>query len=335
MTRARGILNLRSLAVAMVVLLAAPAAAWAAPKKVQFVLDFLPDGLHAPFYAALEKGFYAKEDLDVTISRGYGSGDTVRKLAVGQFDLGLAHLTALVTARANEDAPVKGVMAYVTRDMLAIWYRDEEAIKTPKDLAGKTIATTPGNAHFVIFPAFAKAAGFDPSTVRWVTVDATLMGPMLINKQVDAAPFFASHGPRLRPQAAERNVKLSLFPYADSGLTLYSTAIIARDETIKKDPDMIARFVRATLAGMRWAADNPDETARFVLKHHPEATMEATLGSWEVARDFIFSDEAKTDGQGVFERGRLAKSIEVLHSGMSYKRVPSPDDVATNQFVPR
>jgi hypothetical protein len=63
--------------------------------------------------------------------------------------------------------------------------------------------------------------------------------------------------------------------------------------------------------------------------------MEATLGSWQVARDFIFSDEAKTDGQGVFERGRLAKSIEVLHSGMNYKRVPSPDDVATNQFVPR
>lgn len=335
MTRARRMLHLRGLALAAVALLMAPMAASAAPKKVQFVLDFLPDGLHAPFYAALDKGFYAKEDLDVSISRGYGSGDTVRKLALGQYDLGLAHLTALVTARANEDAPVKGVMAYLTRDMLAIWYRDEGVIKTPKDLAGKTIATTPGNAHLVIFPAFANAAGFDPATVKWVTVDAAVMGPMLINKQVDAAPFFASHGPRLRPQAAERNVRLNLFTYADSGLALYSTAVIARDETIKKDPDMVARFVRGTLAGMRWAAENPDEAARIVMKHLPEATMEATLGSWQVARAFMFTEESRKDGQGVFEAGRLAKSIEVLHGGMNYKRVPTPEEVVTNQFVPR
>lgn len=335
MTRARGILYLRWLAVAMAALLMTPVAAWAAPKKVQFVLDFLPDGLHAPFYAALDKGFYAKEGLDVSISRGYGSGDTVRKLALGQYDIGLAHLSALITARANENAPVKGVMAYVTRDMLAIWYRDEGAIKTPKDLEGKTIATTPGNAQFVVFPAFAKAAGFDPSTVKWVTVDAAVMGPMLINKQVDAAPFFASHGPRLQPQAAERNVRLKPFAYADYGVSLYSTAVVARDETIKKDPDMIARFVRGTLEGMRWTAENPEEAARIVMKHLPQVTYEATIGAWEVAKPFIFSEEAAKDGQGVFEQNRLSKTIETLHSGIGYKRVPTPDEVATNQFVPK
>jgi NitT/TauT family transport system substrate-binding protein len=334
MTRAEGIVHVRWLAV-VVALLLAPGAAWGAQRKVQFVLDFLPDGFHAPFYAAVEKGFYANEGLDVNVSRGYGSGDTVKKLAVGQYDIGLAHLTALITARANEDAPVKGVMAYVTRDMLAIWYRDEGVINTPKDLEGRTIATTPGNAHFVIFPAFARAARFDPAKVKWVTVDGAVMGPMLINKQVDAAPFFASHGPRLRPQAAERNIRLKSFAYADFGLTLYSTAVIARDETIKKDPDLIARFVRGTLEGLRWTAQNPTEAARIVMKHNPEVTYEATLGAWEVARPFIFSEEAARDGQGYFERARLAKTIEVLHSGMNYKRVPTPEEVATNEFVPK
>jgi NitT/TauT family transport system substrate-binding protein len=169
----------------------------AAGKDLHFVLDFMPDGFHAPFYAALEQGFYREEGVNVRISRGYGSGDTVRKIAAGQFDIGLAHLPAVIAARANEDAQIQAVMLYLTRDMLAIWVRDEGKINGPKDLEGKTVATTPGNAHFVMFPAFAKAVGFDAERIKWVTVDGAVMGPMLINKQVDAAPFFMSHGPLL------------------------------------------------------------------------------------------------------------------------------------------
>ena len=144
---------------------------WGAPKEVHFILDFMPDGFHAPFYVALDKGFFTEEGLTVKISRGYGSGDTVLKLAAGQYDIGLAAIGSLITARANENAAVKGIMLYLTRDMLTIWVRDEGKITSPKDLEGKTLSTTPGNGHFVMFPAFAKGVGFDASKVKWVTVD--------------------------------------------------------------------------------------------------------------------------------------------------------------------
>src|SRR5438445_1004155 len=148
-------------AIAAVLLLAAGGPAWSAPKEVRYILDFMPDGFHAPYYVALDKGFFTEEGLNVKISRGYGSGDTVLKLAAGQYDIGLAAIGALITARANENAAVKGIMLYLTRDMLTMWVRDEGKIATPKDLEGKTISTTPGNGHFVMFPAFAKGAGFD------------------------------------------------------------------------------------------------------------------------------------------------------------------------------
>src|SRR5262245_8748170 len=184
----------KSLRLAMLVLVLAlgaalvttPGTLQGAGKDVNFSLDFLPDGFHAPFYAALENGFFAQEGLNVRISRGYGSGETVRKVAAGQFDIGLAHVVPLIAAKANENAEIQGVMEYMERDMLAIWVRDEGVIKTPKDLEGKNAATSAGNAQYVFFPAFAKAAGFDASKVNLRVVDAAMLRPLIIYKQADA-----------------------------------------------------------------------------------------------------------------------------------------------------
>jgi NitT/TauT family transport system substrate-binding protein len=316
-----------------VVLLTAPAILQGAGKDVNFSLDFLPDGFHAPFYAALENGFYAQEGLNVRISRGYGSGETVRKVAAGQFDMGLAHVVPLIAAKANENAEVQGVMEYMERDMLAVWVRDEGIIKTPKDLEGKNAATSAGNAQHVFFPAFAKAAGFDATKVNWRVVDAALLGPMLINKQVDAIPLYLLHGPRMIPQAAERGIKLKAFPYAEYGLDTYAEAVFVRTETIKKDPQMIAGFVRASLKGIHWAAERPDEAAKIVVKHNSEVGLEAAKGSWEMTKKNMFTEKAMRDGIGKFEAGKLKTTIEAVYNGLGLKRMPTNEEVATNQFV--
>ena len=330
--------SIRCATLAAAIILAAAAAPHpgrAADRDVSFVLDFIPGGFHAPWYVAADKGFFKEEGLNVKISRGYGSGDTVMKVAAGQYDVGQAALGALIAARANENVPVKATFLYLTRDMLTMWVRDEGIIKTPKDLEGKLIATTAGNAHYVLFPLFAKAAGFDASKVRWVTVDGAVMAGMLINKQIDAAPYFWYHGARIRPQASERGITLKPFPYADYGLKLYSTSLIARDATIQKDPEMLRKFNQATLRGMRWAADHPDEAARIVMKANAEATFEATKGEWELSKQFIWTEESQKDGQGVFEIGKLKSTIEQTTSATNPKRVPTPDEIATSALVPK
>jgi NitT/TauT family transport system substrate-binding protein len=329
---------MRSALVTLILLAAAllaPAPGHPADRDVSFVLDFIPGGFHAPWYVAADRGFFKEEGLNVKISRGYGSGDTVMKLAAGQYDIGLAAIGALIAARANENVPVKATFLYLTRDMLTMWVRDEGVIKTPKDLEGKLIATTAGNAHHVLFPLFAKGAGFDASKVRWVTVDGAVMAGMLINKQIDAAPYFWYHGARIRPQASERGITLKPFPYADYGLKLYSTSLVARDETIQKDPELLRKFNRATLRGMRWAAENTEATARIVMKANAEATFEATKGEWELSKQFIWVEESQKDGQGVFEPGKLKSTIDQIAGATNPKRVPTPDEIATSALVPR
>lgn len=318
----------------MAVCLTAPISSWGAGRDVNFSLDFIPEGSHTPFYVALENGFYAEEGLNVRISRGYGSGETVRKVAAGQFDLGLAHLVPLIAARANEEAPIQSILQYIERDMLAIWFRDEGKINTPKDLEGKTGATSPGNAQTVFFPAFAKAAGIDASKVKWRTVDGALLGPMLITKQVDMIPLWLLHGPRLVPQAAERGIKLKAFAYSDYGLDTYAEAVFARTETIKKDPGMLAAFVRATLKGIRWAAEHPDEAVKIVIKHNPEILFEAIKGSWEMTKKNMFTEKALRDGIGRFESGKLKTTIEAVYHGLNLRRMPTAEEIATHQFLP-
>ena len=76
-----------------------------------FILDFLPYGEYTPYFTALDKGWYREEGLDVKILRGAGSGDTIKRIAVGQGEAGSADFSALTGARANEDIRVKAIAA--------------------------------------------------------------------------------------------------------------------------------------------------------------------------------------------------------------------------------
>ena len=81
----------------------------AAQDKVRFQTDWIPSGEHAMYYGGWAKGIFAAEGIDITVTRGYGSGDTVTKLAAGAFDFGVADIAAVMTARARQNVPVKTI----------------------------------------------------------------------------------------------------------------------------------------------------------------------------------------------------------------------------------
>ena len=66
-----------------------------AADKVRFQTDWLPSGEHAMYYGGWQKGIFAEEGIDITITRGYGSGDTLTKLAGGAFDFGVADVASV------------------------------------------------------------------------------------------------------------------------------------------------------------------------------------------------------------------------------------------------
>src|SRR6476619_4190610 len=80
-----------------------------AADKVRFQTDWLPSGEHAMYYGGWQKGIFAEEGIDVTITRGYGSGDTLTKLAGGAFDFGVTDVHSVLSARARQDVRVKTI----------------------------------------------------------------------------------------------------------------------------------------------------------------------------------------------------------------------------------
>jgi NitT/TauT family transport system substrate-binding protein len=307
-------------------------------KPFTFILDFMPYGEFTPYFTALDKGWYKEEGLDVKILRGFGSGDTVKRIAAGQGDAGSAEYGAVVAARANQDAKVTAIAAYLQQTWLSIFVREGEGINSIRDLKGKTVATTPGNAHQVMFPIVAKLSGIEPDAVKWVVMDGAAMGPALIMKQVDAAPFAHVHEARLQKQAKEQGVKLKRLSYKDFGLDLYALVIFTRGEKIAKESDTLRAFLRATIRGARYALDpkNIEEGAKILLKHNPTVDLYAAIGAAQVVSQYVFADEV-TSGKvavGQFNHEKVRRGIDIYTQYLELKRKVTPEEVYTNDFLP-
>ena len=317
-------------------------AAHAQPKPSRpytLILDFVPTGEYVPHYTALEKGWYRDEGLDVKILRGQGSADTIKRIAAGQGEVGIADAAALIAARANTDVKVKAIALWYRRPPHGIFVRADSPIKAPKDLEGKKLAISPGNSHQVLWPAFERLSGLKPNSVTWVTMDAASMPPSLIKGATDAVPFFVVHEARIRKIARQQNADIRvLTAWADLGLDLYSTSLIAREDTIVKDPDGLKAFLRATLRGADYAFRDKhfEEGVQYVVKHHPEVDPDGALGAAQVGARFVYAEEVASGkvAVGQFEPARVEKTRDLYTQYLELKRNVPLEEIYTNDLLP-
>src|SRR6266550_2198363 len=216
-----------------------------AADKITFVTDFGYNGRHAYYFVALEKGYYARQNLDVQIVRGQGSADAVKQVAAGTAQIGFADTAAVILGRGNDQIPVKLVAIVYAKPPHAIYVLKESGITKPKDLEGRKVADTAFSAVPKMFGAYAKAAGIDASKVTWVVAGSDALPGMLSLRRVDGIGQYTVGEPLLKKSAAPKEiVRLA---YSDAGLDFYCAGIIAMESTIKSQPDMVRRFVTATM----------------------------------------------------------------------------------------
>jgi NitT/TauT family transport system substrate-binding protein len=126
--------------------------------------------------------------------------------------------------------------------------------------------------------------------------------------------------------------------WADLGLDLSSTSLVARDETIAKDPEPLKAFLRATLRGADYAfrQKNFDEGVKYVIKHHPEVDPDGALGAAQVASRFVYAEEVVkgTVAVGQFEPVRLEKTRDTYTEYLGLKRKVPLEEIYTNDLVP-
>jgi NitT/TauT family transport system substrate-binding protein len=297
----------------------AAAAAWPllvvtadAADKVRFQTDWLPSGEHAMYYGGWQKGIFAEEGIDVTITRGYGSGDTLTKLAGGAFDFGVADIASVLTARARQNVPVKTIAALYNQSPHSLFVLKSSGITNFKGLENKKISITPGNSHKFYFPKVAEKSGTDPNKIVWVNMDAAAMAAQLIAKNIDAAPFYSIHHYYINKAAKAAGEEIIPLPFVEVGFKIYAATIIATDEMIAKKPDLTKRFLRAIKRSFEWARDNPEETCKLHTQKVPEVALDDCVHSVQAVMTFVFTDHEKQFGWGKTSPERLATTWQAI-----------------------
>jgi NitT/TauT family transport system substrate-binding protein len=150
------------LACCISVALAASTAMAAERVKIKFTLDGKLQGLHAWFYWAKARGYFAAENLDVTIEQGEGSAASVTRVMSGAYDAGLGDISALIQNAATRpgEAPVMVYMIY-SKAPFALLAKADGPIKNLKDLEGTKLAAPAGGAPLKLLPLLAKRNGVD------------------------------------------------------------------------------------------------------------------------------------------------------------------------------
>ena len=133
--------------------------------KVSLRLDFLPSGEYCGYYAAKESGFWAKNGLDVEIRSGTGSLESCKLVALGREDFAIADASTMMKSRI-EGMPLKMIGTHLARHPVSLFAKTSTGVRSPKDLAGESVAMAAVGSPRSLLPPFLKLNGIDPAKVE-------------------------------------------------------------------------------------------------------------------------------------------------------------------------
>jgi NitT/TauT family transport system substrate-binding protein len=322
---------------AVVIALLACAAGGAAAEltPVNIRMDFIIGGKHAPWFVALEKGFYAKRGLAATIQASTGSADTVRTIGAGGADFGFADLATMIVAKSR-GTPVRAgaQLGYVGATI--VW-RDEGVIKSIKDLAGKSLAISPGQAQWYLMPAYCRINNIDFKSIKIQETAPPIQPAALVTKKADFIIMFRGSNDEVAERAAAKvGVKIARAFMKDTGLDIYGSSLIVKDEDVKKRPEFVRAYIEGTLEGLRYARDHQEESLKILLKHKPELDGALTTLQLRNALNEVFlPPESVQIGMGYMKPDIMEKTVQVTNEYFDVGRKVAAKDVYTNQFIKR
>src|ERR671915_2450180 len=220
-------------------LVASPAAA---QQKLDFILNWVPGGDHAPYYYAKKQGWYAKEGIDLNLEPGKGSMLAVQKVGAGQNPIGLADMGNVLIGR-GKGADGVGVFNVYANSPQGLYWLKSSGIKGIKDFPGKKIGNPAADGARPMWPALAKANGIDPKSVTWVNIDANAKLSALKAKSIDVTTSFYNLHHVFKRELGD---DMGFLAWREVGLNPYGNSIIVNAAYLKKNKEAVAKFVRVT-----------------------------------------------------------------------------------------
>jgi NitT/TauT family transport system substrate-binding protein len=322
---------MRKLLLLMALAIPLGAAPVSAQDKASLRLNWYLGGLHAPFYLGVAKGFYAAEKIDLEIQEGRGSPNTVQIVAAGSATFGMADAGSLMLL-ASKGAEVQAVMSLLNTSGFGVISLAETGIKSPKDLEGKTLAITAGDALTQLFPAMAKANKLDMSKIKLLQVDPPTKVVVVLEKRAHALlggiddQYFLIEAKGQKPAALR---------FADHGANTVGITILAGTATIKGKADLVRRFVRASVKSWQEAVKDPDAAIAAARKTKPDLNAESTKKQLLADIALLESPGTKGKGIGYGAEAEWKATQDLLKEYRGLETTQPPSAFYTNEFLPK
>jgi len=309
----------------------------AAPQKVTMVLSWVGyQPHHMPFWLARERGWYSEQGLDVTIEDSRGYSQVMQFLAADKTEFGLVGASSLAQAAAKQNVPIKMVALVQQKENNSLRYFLSSGIRTPKDLEGRSAGLVGGSIQELLLPAFGRAAGFDASKVEVIHVDIQTSGRAFAAGQFDLTN--AAVGSADTTIYERKGTPTGQFVYADY-LPLLGPGIAVTNKTLAERPALVQGFTKATQRALEYMITSPREAvleASEVVARNVQGAPEGDLvaeAAFEAVPSLMVSKSTEGKPAGWSSPDDWRQMIELLRQYDEFPRVPSVDELMTNQFV--
>jgi NitT/TauT family transport system substrate-binding protein len=291
--------------------------------KVSLQADWYPQPEHGGFYTALEKGYYKQEGLDVEIHSGGPYLSAYQQVASGGAQLGMGASDRILEGGA-EGQPLVAVAATMQHDPQGIMVHADSPVHSFADLNGHSVAVLPGATWFRFL-----TKRYQLNNVH--EVPATMSVANFIANPNYIQQAFATSEPFFARQAG---VEPRLLLVSDSGFDTYRVMFTTR-EFLQKHPDVIAKFVRASLHGWRDYLSDPSVAHAAVARLNPALSPAWMQFSWQQLKDGQFVTGPATDGSqlGQMDPARWTALYKQLLDLKVIDKEIDPTTAYTLQFV--
>ena len=295
-------------------------------KMVSLPVGYIPNVQFAPLYVAIEKGFYREAGLDVTIDYNMEI-DSVALVGADELQFAIVSGEQVPLGRA-QGLPVVSVMTWYQQYPVGVVSLAEKNIQTPADLRGRKVGI-PGlyGASYIGFMALLDAAGLQSGEVTLDSIGFTQVEALLDGLEDAVVVYIANEPIKLRAEGYQVNViKVS------DWLALVGNGLITNQATIASSPDLVRAMVKATLQGIQYTIDNPDEAYEICKKH-----VEALSSADEVVQRQVLAESIelwRTEQYGYSEVDAWQNMHDLL---LQMGLLTQPLDVSqcfTNEFLP-
>ena len=239
----------------------------------------------AGFYVAKDKGFYIAAGLDVNVQPGGPDFPAIQMITGGNEQFGVTGADQILIAR-SKGVPVVALAVIYRRNPFVLFSLAKSGIKTPADYVGKKVGVKIGGNEELIYRAVMAKAGIDKSKVTEIPVKFD-MTPLLTG-DIDVWPGYLINEVLA---AKEKGFDVNVVSPVDYGIDLYADTLFTTEKMLKEKPDVVKKFVVATLQGWNAAIAAPEEAAKITVKYGDKLTFDHELAMMKASIPLLKPDD--------------------------------------------